>query len=82
MRHNPSRAEIHAHMYGVVNGDIETSTTMTVMAHALNAQLLSNTTFRSLERSEAKRSGRRARRIGLSSGYPITRRLADYDRSS
>lgn len=39
MRHNPSRVEIHAHMYGVIQGDVKTSHTMEVMALALNAKL-------------------------------------------
>lgn len=39
MRHNPSRVEIHAHMYGVIQGSVKTSPTMEVMALALNAKL-------------------------------------------
>ena len=39
MRHNPSRAEIHAHMYRVLDGDQEATPTMKVMAFALYRKL-------------------------------------------
>ena len=39
MRHNPSRAEIHAHMYQVIRGDVDASPTTRAMAEALNAKL-------------------------------------------
>ena len=45
LRHNPSRAEIHAHMYGVVRGDVEASPTMQAMARALEAKLAKNLVF-------------------------------------
>ena len=42
LRHNPSRAEIHAHMYGVVRGDIPATPSMWAMAYALQTKLAKN----------------------------------------
>lgn len=45
--HNPSRAAIHAHVYGVLRGDIAATPTMRAMAHALNRKLLATHSVRS-----------------------------------
>lgn len=39
MRHNPSRAEIHAHAYNVESGETDASPFMKTMAIALVAKL-------------------------------------------